>query len=124
MKIVIQGRLAGLNEYIDATRRNKYLGATMKRIEQAKVGKCIPSASSTFLNAVHIRFCWYEKDKRRDIDNISFAKKFILDALVDAGVLKNDTQRWVVSCQDQVFPDAKNPRIEVTITDITTTGIC
>lgn len=52
---------------------------------------------SPFTDAVHVEFVWVEGDRRRDLDNVSAATKFILDGLVDAGVLYDDSQRWVRS---------------------------
>ncbi len=61
-------------------------------------------------------FRWYEEDKRRDIDNIAFAKKFILDALVKTGILPDDSRKWLLSFVDDFpEPDRSNPRIEVEI---------
>lgn len=62
---------------------------------------------------VKIAFRWYEKNSRRDMDNIAFAKKFILDALVKKGVLQDDGWKWVKGFTDEFFIDKKNPRIEV-----------
>lgn len=82
-------RLPSCNEYINACRSNMYAGATMKK-------RC-EDAIATFLKG-HIdgdvRFIgeWHEPNKRRDIDNIIFAKKFIFDALQKKGVIQNDKQ--------------------------------
>jgi Holliday junction resolvase RusA-like endonuclease len=56
---------------------------------------------------VHITFIYQEANRKRDPDNITFAKKFILDGLVKAGVLPNDTQAWVVGFTEtwRVVPD-------------------
>lgn len=36
-----------------------------------------------------MRYRWFEKDRRRDLDNVSsFGRKVIQDALVECGVLK------------------------------------
>jgi len=45
-------------------------------------------------------FVWHEKNRRRDKDNIAFGKKFILDALVQAGILSDDGWRYVNGFQD------------------------
>lgn len=44
---------------------------------------------------VVIDITWYEKDARRDFDNITFAQKFILDSLVQIKVLKDDSRKFV-----------------------------
>lgn len=53
------------------------------------------------------------------MDNIAFAHKFILDGLVDAGVLKGDSRKFVIGLEDdfsEIDPD--NPRVEVTIYEV------
>lgn len=67
---------------------------------------------------VTIRFRWIEKNSRRDMDNIAFAKKFILDALVKKGVLQDDGWKWVRGFKDEFYIDKKNPRIEVELEEI------
>ena len=44
----------------------------------------------TFAGKVNVYFKWFAKDKRKDKDNIAFAKKYILDALQRAGIIEND----------------------------------
>ena len=58
-----------------------------------------------FTKPVIIDFTWIEGDKRRDLDNICYAKKFILDALVKQGVLVDDGQRFVVELSDKFSHD-------------------
>lgn len=117
MRIVINGTLPGLNEYTRANRTNPYAGAKMKReaedvvrfhlIQQAR-GKKITSP-------VRLYFTWYEPTRRRDPDNVASAKKYILDAFVRAGLLPNDTQRWIKGFQDDFGVDRDHPRIEIEI---------
>lgn len=80
MKFTIQGRLDGLNDYIDANRSNRFKGAEMKRINEELVMLSVRKVKVK--QPVKIAFKWYEKNSRRDMDNIAFAKKFILDVLV------------------------------------------
>ena len=49
-----------------------------------------------------------------DLDNICFAKKFILDALVKAGTIKTDGWNGVMGFTDEFFI-TNNPRVEVDI---------
>jgi Holliday junction resolvase RusA-like endonuclease len=65
-------------------------------------------------------FRWIEKDLRRDPDNICAGAKFVMDALVELGRIPGDTRRWVKGISHEFpDPDAKNPRIEITITEAT-----
>jgi len=54
-----------------------------------------------FPGRVVIEFRWFERDRRRDPDNIAAGRKFILDGLVAAGVLKGDGWRYVQSWTDR-----------------------
>lgn len=58
---------------------------------------------------------WYEKNKRRDPDNVFSAIKYILDSLVEVGVFPNDGQKQVEGIVNWIKVDANNPRIEITI---------
>jgi Holliday junction resolvase RusA-like endonuclease len=64
-----------------------------------------------------VRFTWVERNRRRDIDNVAFAKKFVLDGLVAAGVIGNDTPQYVAGFEDRFLYDGRNPRIIVEVDD-------
>ena len=115
----IQGRLSGLNEYTKACRSNCYAGDSMKKKNERIIKDSIfeQLRGVKFDNKVSISYTWYEKDKRRDLDNIAFAKKFIQDALVEMGVLKGDGWKYIIGLKDEFRVDKNNPRIEVTITE-------
>ena len=117
--VTIDGKLSGLNDYIDACRTNKYKGAELKRREQSYcTWHIMAQLPKEIKSPVKIRFRWGEPNMKRDLDNICFAKKFILDALVQSGRLKNDGWRDVQGFVDEFFIDKENPRIEVEITEI------
>ena len=63
-----------------------------------------------FEKPVIIHFHWVEENKKRDLDNIAFAKKFILDALVKQGKLKDDNRRCVTAFTD-TFGYAKESKV-------------
>lgn len=115
MKFVIEGRLDGLNTYTGACRANRYGANAMKRKNEAKVIEGIKRAGLKKVEGypLDLHIVWYEPNKRRDIDNITFATKFIQDALVKSGILKDDSQKYIVGLSHQVTVDQKNPRIEV-----------
>ena len=59
-----------------------------------------------------------EKFCPRDRDNIAFAKKFIMDALVECGILKDDSWNRVVSYTDVFRANRENPRIIVELEEV------
>lgn len=112
-KIHIPLKYPSLNEYINACRNNRFTGANMKKACEQQTAiflKKVPAIT----NPVDISFCWVEKDKRRDLDNVAFAKKFILDALVKTGVLPDDGQKFVKSLSD-TFETGQLNAVTVTI---------
>ena len=121
MKFTIYGKLPSLNDYVLANRSYRYAGASMKkRVEkqiQESVFKAISSGEIKKIDKypVGLNITWYEPTRRRDIDNICFAVKFIQDALVATGILENDSQRYISELNHTVLIDKDNPRVEVEI---------
>ncbi|MCI8272888.1 MAG: hypothetical protein HFJ55_02255 [Clostridia bacterium] len=93
----------GLNEYTNQNRRNRYAGASAKKKEQEYIIGCIKEQLGNIKinKPVKAYFTWIEENKRRDYDNIAFAKKFILDALVQVGTLKNDNRKIITGFEDK-----------------------
>jgi Holliday junction resolvase RusA-like endonuclease len=118
MQITIPGELTNLNDYIQAERSNRYVAAKIKRHDTSYVcwqakGTKLPAVAEY---PVTINFHWFTKDERVDADNICFARKFILDGLVEAKVLANDNRKHVAGFGGDKFSvDRKNPRVEVFI---------
>lgn len=115
--LTVPGRFPGLNDYVLAC-KSPYKRAKMKReaddavAEAAKVAGC-----PTFLPPVSVRVDCYERDARRDADNVhSMACKFVLDGLQGCGAIKNDNRSWVPQPPGGgVYTDRLYPRVEVSI---------
>lgn len=119
--LIIRGRLDNLNDYITACRTNQYKGEKIKASNEYKVLAAIYEQLGRIRisNPVQMMYRWYEKNKRRDLDNISsFGRKVIQDALVHAKVLENDGWKNIVRFSDDFYLDPKNPRIEVDIEEV------
>ena len=117
-RFTIPGRFPSLNDYISAERSQRGYAASMKKKETKRAADAAHGVP-TFSDPVIVSFKWVEPNARRDIDNVAFAHKFILDGLVDAGVLKGDSRKYVVGLEDdftEVDPD--NPRVIVTIYEV------
>jgi len=115
--LTIPGQLPGLNAYIAAERANRYKAAAMKRDAEQLIALCARSQlrGINFTAPVTMVYAWYEPNRRRDKDNIAFARKFIQDALVAAGVLQGDGWACIEGFSDTFEVDKGNPRIQVTI---------
>ena len=114
-------RLAGMNEYQQACRGHWAQGAKLKKQQQALVETAILVAGvKPFTAPVTVQFRWVEPNRRRDFDNICAASKWVLDAMVARGVIPDDSDRWVKSVSHERGLDRKAPRVEVTVTEVTT----
>lgn len=117
LRIEMPIKLPSLNEYVNACRSNPYVGAKMKKDSEELIGWFIKKIAP-FRNPVEVSFTWVEPNRRRDVDNIAFGKKFILDALVKNGVLQDDSQRYVRALSDS-FQIGKDYMIILEIKEIT-----
>lgn len=94
-----------LNEYIDRERTNRMIASSIKKkltntvMEQALYANCNKPKRQ-----VDMVFSWHVKGKH-DSDNIAFAKKFVLDGMVKAGILENDNPKWVRHLKDYIYHD-------------------
>lgn len=119
MRFIIPGRLPCMNDLIAANRLNKYAGAGVKKKTQRQIILILQPQvqGQRFTEKVNIRIEYYEKDMRRDEDNVMSAAKFILDAMQDIGFIKNDSRKYVHLTQE-VFTDRDNPRIEIEVNEV------
>lgn len=120
-RLIINGRLPNLNDFIRQNNKNRYAGAELKAESQKIVTVAIKQQlrGVKIRHPVSMRYRWIEKDRRRDLDNISsFGRKVIQDALVDSGVLKDDGWDYIKSFFDDFSVDPHNPRIEVEIREV------
>ena len=115
-KIEIPFRLPSLNQYINECRRNKFAGAKMKKEVESDIGWYIKQLPR-YKNPIKINFIWIEENKKRDLDNVCFAKKFILDALQKANVIENDNSRHVKGFTDN-FKYADKSKVIVELEEI------
>jgi Holliday junction resolvase RusA-like endonuclease len=118
VNFVIEGRLWGLNEYVNAC-KSRYGQATAsryKRETEEMIGWYIKQGLGNWKanGKVYIKYRWIEANAKRDLDNIlSFIMKCTQDSLVLAGVIDNDGWNNIVGISAEFFVDATKPRIEV-----------
>lgn len=123
-KITIPEKFPSLNEFIEANRTGKKKwnkGNQMKQKDQDLISAYILQQ----LHRVHIdkpvfiKYKFFEPNKKRDLDNISgYFHKVFQDALVSVGVVLNDSWHYIVGFSDEFYVDNKNPRIEITISEV------
>ena len=116
MKYELDMKLPSLNDYTRWCRGNKYLAAKRKAEIEQEIGLRL-SKMPKMNNPIKIHFHWIEGNKRRDLDNICFAKKFILDALVKFGKLKDDNRKCVTAFTD-TFDYGKETKVILEIEEV------
>ena len=109
-------KLPSLNEYINVCRTNPYKASKYKKDLESTIGAFI-SWLPVFERPIKIHFHWVEENKRRDLDNVCAAKKFILDAMVKQGKLKDDNRRFVTAFTD-TFEYSKEAKVVIEITEV------
>jgi hypothetical protein len=118
IRLVIQGELTDLNTYINAERSNRHIAAKIKKDNTETCQWELKGCKERLTGKYRIAFTWYTKDERKDPDNVSFAKKFILDSMVRNGILPNDGRKNIKGFSDDFETDSKNPRTEIMITEV------
>lgn len=111
--------MPSLNDVISDNRANRYKGAKLKKdtealiIAEIKRQKVQPVTEYP----VEVFIRWVEPNRKRDVDNIQSSKKFILDAMVKAGVLTNDSQKYVAQVHD-VVEIGNSAMVEIYVEDV------
>ncbi|MGN0683435.1 MAG: hypothetical protein ACI4JY_07120, partial [Oscillospiraceae bacterium] len=109
----VNAKLPSLNEYIGEMNNTRYKGNRLKKAmmeliqwniyESANLGKCRKVKPSEY--PVELNIEWHEKDKRRDVDNIKSAAKFLLDAMTGIGLIVDDGRKHISQIHDTVIDD-------------------
>lgn len=107
MKYEINMKLPSLNDYIKVCRTNyNYANKYKARIEQ-EIGLFLMKMPR-IRKPIKIHFTWVESSKKRDKDNVAFAKKFILDSMQRYGKLENDNNKYIMGFTDDFKYEKKN----------------
>ena len=109
-------RLPSANDYINVCRTNPFKASKFKKDLENDIAFFLKELPH-FEKPVSIHFTWIEENKKRDLDNISFSKKFILDAMVKTGVLSDDNRKCVTSFIDS-FGYGKESKVIVEIREV------
>lgn len=103
-KFEIHRRLPSLNDYIHKINRNRFVGNKFKQdIQESICWEIKTQLKDLKINKpVILNITWVEENKRRDVDNVYSAIKYIQDALVQMQVIKNDNSKNVVDVRHQI----------------------
>lgn len=114
--IVIKGELTNLNDFITTERRNRFEGARLKKDNTENVMWQTKGLEPITHYPLHVHITWITRNVRVDPDNTAFAKKFIMDGLVENGIIKDDSRKYISGYSDEYDVDATNPRMVVRLT--------
>lgn len=98
--MIIKYQYTTLNKYIAAERSHRQKAAKIKR-DETFATKMMLLGKAKLKTPCGIRFTWHIKNRRTDPDNIAFAKKFILDGMVAANLIPNDTMKHITHFEDK-----------------------
>lgn len=96
-KIILNASIMTLNEYISIERGNRYRAAKAKR-EHTKKIEFLARMPHNFIvidKKKDVLINWFVPNNRVDHDNIAFGAKFIFDGLKNAGVIVDDSPRYI-----------------------------
>lgn len=118
-KIVIPLKgIPTLNEHDKANRGNRYGGASMKKKATNLCAMYVKKAMNKGFKfddlPVNLKFDWYVKNRRKDKDNIAFAKKYIFDGMIQAGLIDNDGWKQIGNWEE-TFDVDKDERVEISV---------
>lgn len=102
-----------LNQYILKERGNRFAASKIKKDETHIA--YLHSRGFEFKTPCRLQFTWYVKNKRTDPDNIAFGKKFILDGMVKAGVMPDDTFKHIIGFTDEFIVDKDNVGVKISV---------
>ena len=115
-KLEIPYKFPSFNEYVNECRKNRFAGAKMKRQIQDNIMWFVKRLPK-FEKPVKIHFHWIEGNNKRDYDNVAYAKKFILDSLVECGKLADDNRKIVTAFTD-TFENGGDWKVILEITEV------
>jgi Holliday junction resolvase RusA-like endonuclease len=115
-RVIILGAFPGLNNIVNAAKQHWSAYSKEKKERTTSVAIMARAAGiKPIKSRCVVRCLWYEKDRRRDPDNIRVGIKYILDGLVQAGALPDDSQKHIAGLEDRFYVDKERPRVEVEI---------
>lgn len=119
VKITIPGELPDMNQIIKMSKQHYGSYSRKKKIYTEEVAKaCLSVKNKKISGKVAVTCEWMARNRRKDPDNISAGVKFILDGIVEAGILPNDGWSQVEKIDHYFKVDKRNPRVEVTIREV------
>lgn len=104
----IDQKLPSLNDYINECRKHWSKGAAFKRDTEEVISWYIRKAKrvgtlAPITGTVSLLIVWHERTRKRDTDNVQSAAKYILDALQNMEIIKNDSPKYVDQINHRIY---------------------
>ena len=110
----VPGQLPGVNDLLKSAHRY----ARGDKETTTAIAYLAEQCLKPLTHPADFSFHWACKDRRRSKDNVVGGRRYILNALVMAKIIPNDGWDWIRDFHDTFSIDRANPRIIVTITQI------
>ena len=116
LEITIPAALPDLNQIIRIAKRHPMAYAKAKGVHtEAVAWECAGCPKGQLTMPVDITCTWITKNLRKAPDTVSAGIKFVLDGLVQAGILPDDRRKQINSITHEFGVDKHNPRVEVVL---------
>lgn len=106
MTIIIDYKLSNWNETINANRRNKYIGASLKKKEMSIIKLFLLNTPKITKYPIKLNCIWHTTNLGSDLDNKSL--KSVLDTMQEVGILENDNCKHINEINHKVIKDKKD----------------
>lgn len=119
-RFFIKNELTDFNTYLGAINKHYLKGNKIKKSETERVyWECKSQKIRPITKfPVKITYTWFSKNLKKDIDNVAFAKKFINDGIVLAGLLPNDGRKYINSFEDKFEISIEEPGVLVELSTV------
>ena len=114
ISFTIESKLPSLNDYINTLKspKGQHTGARMKSdVDDICIWclkRCRSELKAFCAEPVIIWLEWHESSKRRDLDNVYSASKYILDAMQKSGIIANDNYKHIKGIYNSVCYGTKD----------------
>ena len=118
-EITIPGELPNLNAALAGAKRHWSSYAQIKKQQTNKVAWIAKGQLTPVTPPVDLVFSWTTKNKRVAPANVSHGAKYLIDGLVNAGILPDDGRK-VIRSLTHLFPepDPRAPRVDIKLIEI------
>ena len=119
--VVCSGTYPGVNEWWlnSVGHKMSFARAYKRKYQNMIIHELTEFRKIRMYGAVQVTFKYYAPDTKRDKDNVSgFFRKIFLDAMVQVGIIANDTWRDIAGYTELFYIDSVHPRIEVEVREV------